>query len=130
MWGLVDPQAASAGLMDCYDRQGNRISMDEYLRLINENGVEYRIVEQWHYEDVLVSTVWLGFDHSFGGGPPMIFETMVFGMSEDSDEYMRRYSTEEEARQGHQEMLTLIQMALAELQMQVEQITEWKKEET
>lgn len=54
-----------------------------------------------------VSTVWLGLDHSFGeDGPPLIFETMVFpkkGIWVDVD--MERYSTEEEAVQGHQRMV-------------------------
>ena len=26
-----------------------------------------------------VSTIWLGLDHQWGEGPPLIFETMVFG---------------------------------------------------
>lgn len=26
-----------------------------------------------------VSTVWLGLDHSFGHGPPVVFETLIFG---------------------------------------------------
>lgn len=47
-----------------------------------------------------VSTVWLGLDHSFGYGPPLIFETMVFGGPED--QYQERYSTVEEARIGHE----------------------------
>jgi hypothetical protein len=47
-----------------------------------------------------VSTVWLGLDHRFGSGPPLIFETMVFGGPED--QYQERYSTAEQARQGHE----------------------------
>jgi hypothetical protein len=52
---------------------------------------------------LLVSTVWLGLDHSFGGqGPPLIFETMVFGGDAAVGEYQERYSTEQEALEGHQ----------------------------
>lgn len=29
--------------------------------------------------EIMVSTVFLGLDHSFGAGPPQIFETMIFG---------------------------------------------------
>ncbi len=47
-----------------------------------------------------VSTVWLGLDHNFGGGPPLIFETMIFGLSDD--EYQERYPTLEDAQEGHQ----------------------------
>ena len=50
-----------------------------------------------------VSTVWLGLDHSFGGGKPLIYETMVFrGSSGDID--MKRYSTRKEAVEGHRQM--------------------------
>jgi hypothetical protein len=51
--------------------------------------------------DTLVSTVFLGLDHSHGFGPPQLFETMVFGGK--LDDYQRRYSTAAEARDGHAE---------------------------
>ena len=53
-----------------------------------------------------VSTVWLGLDCQFGEGKPLIFETMVFpekGNFLDID--CARYSTEEEALKGHEEMI-------------------------
>lgn len=50
-----------------------------------------------------VSTVFLGLDHRFGDGPPLIFETMVFGGTL-SDE-MDRYSTRAEAVEGHKAMV-------------------------
>lgn len=51
---------------------------------------------------VLVSTVYLGLDHSFGEGPPLIYETMVFGGDHNGD--MDRYTTYEEALEGHKRM--------------------------
>lgn len=48
---------------------------------------------------VWVSTVWLGMNHSFTGGPPLIFETMSFG--DDDSELWDRYSTEPAALAGH-----------------------------
>lgn len=48
-----------------------------------------------------VSTVFLGLDHSFGFGPPLIFETMIFGKGGWCDEYCDRYSTWQEAEAGH-----------------------------
>lgn len=48
-----------------------------------------------------VSTVWLGLDHGFGNAKPLIFETMVFDRH-GHDVYQARYSTEEEARIGHE----------------------------
>lgn len=47
-----------------------------------------------------VSTVFLGLDHRFGGnGPPILFETMIFGDIEDS--YQTRCSTWEQAEEMH-----------------------------
>ncbi len=59
-----------------------------------------------------VSTVWLGLDHNFWKGRPLIFETAVFdesdmhysesmGRSFPRCDVMARYSTEAEALAGH-----------------------------
>ncbi len=58
--------------------------------------------------DIMVSTVFLGLDHSVGdAGRPCIFETMIFGGPHD--EYCERYSTWEEAEAGHRKALALVQ---------------------
>lgn len=49
--------------------------------------------------DVRVSTVFLGLDHSWGEGPPVLFETMVFGVP--GNDFQERYCTWEEAEVGH-----------------------------
>lgn len=49
--------------------------------------------------DIRVSTVFLGLDHSFGYGPPMLFETMIFGG--EHDQYQDRCSTWEQAEEMH-----------------------------
>lgn len=49
-----------------------------------------------------VSTVFLGLDHNFGSGPPLLFETMVFGGKLDGE--MDRYHTWQEAEIGHEAM--------------------------
>lgn len=38
-----------------------------------------RIVKRERIEDCDVSTVFLGLDHQYGDGPPILWETMVFG---------------------------------------------------
>ena len=49
-----------------------------------------------------VSTVWLGTDHNFYGGVPLLLETMVFSDPRGgNDIYMRRYTTWEQAVEGH-----------------------------
>lgn len=52
---------------------------------------------------VKVSTVFLGLDHNFGSGPPLLFETMVFGGKYDQEQW--RYSTWDEAEQGHKRIV-------------------------
>jgi hypothetical protein len=61
--------------------------------------------------DVYVSTVFLGLDHQFGSGPPLLFETMVFGGTLDQEQ--ERYLTWAEAEQGHKEMVERVRLALA-----------------
>ena len=58
-------------------------------------------------DDANVSTVFLGLDHSFGHGPPVLFETMIFGGKHD--QYQQRYCTRDEALAGH----ARVAMALA-----------------
>lgn len=47
---------------------------------------------------VAVSTIFLGIDRGFEG-PPILFETMIFGGA--NDHYQERYSTWREAAAGH-----------------------------
>ena len=69
-----------------------------------------RHVAQDRVGDVQISTVFLGLDHSFGQpGPPILFETMVFGGPLDSE--MERYATWEEAEIGHKAMLERVRAA-------------------
>jgi hypothetical protein len=57
--------------------------------------------------DVLVSTVFLGMDHSFllDEGPPILFETMILGGPHES--YQERYATLAEAEEGHARALAI-----------------------
>lgn len=56
--------------------------------------------------DARVSTVFIGLDHQFGDGPPLIFETMVFGGPWAGE--MDRCSTWDEAEVMHEQMLVRI----------------------
>lgn len=115
-----------------YDRQGQPIDTQKASTLLadpaykrvgltdvtssSDPGVDYRI-----------STVWLGVNHSFGDGPPIIFETMVFGI-EGADEYMQRYTTEEQARAGHAETVTVVAATVAD--EIVTELDDWPKTES
>ena len=63
-----------------------------------------RIVSKTQVADIEVSTVFLGIDHQFYNGPPLLFETMVFGG--DLDQTCRRCSTWDEAVEQHETILS------------------------
>ena len=59
------------------------------------------------YSEVSVSTVFLGWDHSFGqNSEPILFETMVFGGV--YNEYQVRYHNYDKAEQGHKDVCEMI----------------------
>lgn len=75
--------------------------------------IEERRVGRDKAGDYTVSTVFLGLDHQFGDGPPLLFETMVFGG--DSEE-CERYTTYEEAVAGHRRWVKRLSDPLARLE--------------
>ncbi len=87
-----------------YDRRGQPMaSLDEWATAFE--GVTRQVASTTLPNGRLVSTVWLGIDHSFGSGPPLIFETMVFpGDGDAHDLDCDRYSTETDAIAGHARM--------------------------
>ena len=91
-------------MLEVYDRQGCSVSSEEYLRLRTDP--DYWKVAQTRVRGWLISTVWLGMNHSWTpGAMPLIFETMVFPPESSYEEYCVRYATEEAALAGHQEAL-------------------------
>lgn len=90
-----------------YDQEGIPISLWEYsCRMDKDNHIAEETIE-----DFCISTVWLGLDHSRSlvrlgikprTDPPIIFETMIFGPQGNRfDDYQDRYSTKEQALEGH-----------------------------
>ena len=91
-----------------YDKDGIPIT-DTLVWARKFEDKEYRrIAEATLPDGKWVSTVWLGLDHNYGGnGPPLIFETMVFGSHGDfRDLDTERYSTLADAQDGHNAMVT------------------------
>lgn len=60
--------------------------------------------------DADISTVFLGMDHSFGCGPPLLFETMVFGGKMDQEQ--DRCTTWDEAEKMHRRMVDRVRESL------------------
>jgi hypothetical protein len=76
-----------------------------------ERSGDERRVAQTVVGDVCVSTVFLALDHSFGEGPPVLWETMIFraGRAEE----MRRYTSRADAVRGHEELAACVAAAEA-----------------
>jgi hypothetical protein len=65
--------------------------------------IEHRRVDYTQITDACyVSTVFLGLDHGWGKGPPICFETMIFGGPVELEDYQWRYSSWDDAEIGHQ----------------------------
>lgn len=90
-----------------YDRSGNNISFRDWARLCawdEKNDLNYKRVGGTTVGPYWISTVWLGLNHQYGTGRPLIFETMVFS-KEESDLACHRYATEAEAIAGHERVV-------------------------
>lgn len=62
-----------------------------------------KIVAKTELDDCQISTVFLGIDHSFGDGPPILFETMIFGG--EHDQWCERYETWDQAAEHHRRIV-------------------------
>jgi hypothetical protein len=73
-----------------------------------------RRVDDTEVDELRVSTVFLGLDHNwFGSGPPILFETMVFGADANATPgadllFCRRYATKAAAEAGHSLIVTAV----------------------
>ena len=93
-------------MSDYFDRSGNPQSFQEWAKGLGRDMTKKRVAETTLPNGRWVSTVWLGLNHAFGDGPPLIFETMVFTSREElQEEDCDRYSTEDEAVAGHARMV-------------------------
>lgn len=72
-------------------------SLEEYVKWKLENNIH---VGKDEIGGVRVSTVFLGIDHQFGKGPPILWETMIFGGQHN--EAQSRYASHDDALKGHQ----------------------------
>ncbi len=66
-----------------------------------------RDVMKTRLDDVYISTVFLGINYQWGRGPPILYETMVFGGQ--NDEYTERYHTRQEAINGHERVVKMVE---------------------
>jgi hypothetical protein len=67
--------------------------------------IEQRTVAKTKVGDAEVSTVFLWIDHSWNGGPPVLWETMIFGGLHS--DYQERYTSRAAAIAGHMRAVDL-----------------------
>ena len=89
------------------DRQNNPVetTMMDAMNWREKNPNRCRVGWTSIGEHIDVSTVFLPLDHSWNGGPPVLWETMVFGLE---DEICERYTSYADAVAGHARIVTEI----------------------
>lgn len=69
--------------------------------------ISNRKLASYEFENVKVSTVFLGLDHNWsGGGLPILWETVIFGGSNDG--YLDRTTSKEEAMAAHKKAIEMV----------------------
>jgi hypothetical protein len=96
-----------------YDPDGNPIAAADADVLLR-NDLARRVAQTCittERGEIKISTVFLVLDHSHGTtGPPVLWETMIFGGS--MDEYQWRYTSRAAAEAGHAEAVTAVRSEL------------------
>ena len=77
-----------------------------------ENG-ENRRIANTEIGGITISTIFLSLDIGVGTEHPILFETMIFDQNFKSiDNYQQRYSTYEQAEQGHKKAVEKVRARL------------------
>jgi hypothetical protein len=87
------------------DKKGNPKVCNDLLEWVNwfETSMPARRVAEDKVGRKNISTVFLGIDHSFGAGKPLLYETMIF----PDEELFERYSTKRLAILGHKKCVKI-----------------------
>jgi hypothetical protein len=92
------------------DAQGNPVRCDDLMQwAASFEQAASRTIARDEIGEVLISTVFLGLDHSFHGGPPVLWETMIFGGALDQEQ--ERYTSRAHALTGHAAMVARVRAA-------------------
>lgn len=90
--------------IDDSDGTIRKLELEEYVLLHQD--MDVKIVAKDTVGNSRVSTVWLGLDHSWEAGPPLIYETMIFANDGNMHDYFcERYPTRGRALQRHTEIV-------------------------
>lgn len=98
-------------LLYILDANGDPVAVDdpiEWAKWFEADPVRHRRVRHTQLtDDIVVSTVFLGIDHSWGfrSPAPVLWETMIFGGEHDG--YQDRYASRADAIKGHAKAVRL-----------------------
>lgn len=91
------------------DKTVSKLGKGEYPNF----DIEYRRVALDRVGNTEVSTVFLALDHGYNSHTPILFETMIFSADDmDLDQYQVRYSTHQDAVEGHGRILSQVKRKL------------------
>jgi hypothetical protein len=89
------------------DAEGNPIHAPDLLTWGKWLEAADRHIGNWKSpQGTYVSTVFLGLDHQWGDGPPVLWETMIFGGKDD--QFQERYTSRADALAGHERAVQLV----------------------
>ena len=93
--------------------EGHEIKPAELMKWARwfESVGDGRVVAKTDIGHIHISTVFLGIDHRIGEpGPPLVFESMVFGGPLDGEQ--ERYCTWDESVHGHDVLVKRVEAAM------------------
>lgn len=86
------------------NEQGEAVEEKDLMKWgqwLEDHVYDRRLAYQMTPGGAIVSTVFLGLDHNWGDGDPVLWETMIFGGRYNN--YQRRYQSKDQALLGHYE---------------------------
>ena len=89
------------------DKKPVAISSEEFMSSPWLMSIRARRIAETFISEVHISTVFLSIDHSWGDGPPVLFETMIFGGKHDN--WQTRSTSYEGAMKNHVEAVEMVE---------------------
>jgi hypothetical protein len=93
-----------------YDRQGAPMTMQQWAQRFEDEDYRHIARDVIGPDEpldpaplIIVSTFWLGLNHDWRSGEPLIYETIIVGGEHDASGMW--YATERQAREGHRRVV-------------------------
>lgn len=92
------------------DKSVIKCSLKEFSEQLNEMMInDSKHVKKSDIGNFWISTVWLGINHNWGSGSPILFETMILNKyTQEWLDYLVRYSTWDNALIGHENAIQYV----------------------